>query len=48
LRFGEANEFCGDTAALMHQLVEAVLAVGARLTKDNGTSMDASTESLTF
>jgi hypothetical protein len=48
LRFCEANKFCGNSAALMHQLVEAVLAVGARLTKDNWAGMDTSSESLAF
>jgi len=44
LRRCVANEFSGNRPALMHQLVEAVLAIGTWLTKDDRTSMDTSIE----
>ena len=34
LRASEANELCGNHSTLVHQLVEAVLAVGSRLSED--------------
>ena len=48
LRFSEANKLCGDNPTLMHQLIEAVLPVGARFTKDNGSGFDPGPESDTF
>lgn len=45
LRLGETNEFSRNDAALVHQLVEAVLTVGTWLTKNDGASLDASFKS---
>lgn len=44
----KADKFSGDGAALMHQLVETVLAVGAWLTEDDRASVHARCESLAF
>lgn len=41
LRLGESNELRRDDSALMHQLVEAVLAIGPWFTKDDWTCLDA-------
>lgn len=42
LRSCKANELSRNSSALMHELVEAVLTVSARLTKDDGTGVDTS------
>ena len=41
LGLGEANELSWDHSALVHQLVEAVLSVGAWLSEDDWTTIDA-------
>ena len=44
LRFCEANELSCDRAALVHQLVEAMLSISAWLSKDYWSSVDISIE----
>lgn len=40
LGFSKANEFRRDDSTLMHELIEAMLSIRARLTKDDRTSID--------
>lgn len=44
LRLCESNELSSDHAALVHQLVKAVLAIRARLSEDDGARFDTSRE----
>lgn len=39
LRFAKSNKFTGNDSSLMKKLVEAVLTVGARLSKINNASL---------
>lgn len=44
LRLCESNELSSDNAALVHQLVKAVLAIRAGFSEDDGARFDTSRE----